>query len=213
MGGRCIYARLWLQGWGTKYASASNSAFITGLFVIFVHIYDSLSSKRYSPSAFTSPVIAIVGVYLLTMPTGAIGLGEALVLAGALFWPAQVIIVDRHSGSNPLVFTFYQVAPTLIFLPIGLSIQGLSISSVSRSLPAIIYLGLVPTNLGVILQVCGQRWLRPSEASLVMLFEPVFAAIFSALLIGESFSLAWILGACLILAGMLIAISKSTPKR
>ena len=45
-----------------------------------------------------------------------------------------------------------------------------------------------------------------------MLFEPVFAAIFSALLIGESFSLAWILGAVLILTGMLIAISKSTPK-
>jgi len=204
---------LWLQGWGTKYTSASNSAFITGLFIIFVHIYDSLSNRRYSPSAFTSLVIAIVGVYLLTMPTGGIGLGEALVLAGALFWAAQVIIVDRHSGSNPLIFTFYQVAPTLIFLPIGLSTQGLSISSATKILPAIIYLGLVPTNLGFILQVYGQRWLGPFEASLVMLFEPVFAAIFSALLIGESFSLSWVLGAGLILAGMLIAISKSTSKR
>ncbi len=50
------------------------------------------------------------------------------------------------------------------------------------------------------------------EASLVMLFEPVFAAIFSAILIGESFSPTWILGASLILAGMIIAISKSAPK-
>ncbi len=102
---------------GTKYTSASNSAFITGLFVIFVHIYDSLSNKIYSLSAFTSLVIAIAGVYLLTMPSGGIGIGGTLVLAGALFWATQVILVDKYSGSDPLVFTFYQVAPTLIFLP------------------------------------------------------------------------------------------------
>jgi len=203
---------LWLQGWGTKYTSASNSAFITGLFIIFVHIYDSLNRKKYSPSTFISLVVAVAGVYLLTMPSGGIGLGEILVLGGALFWAAQVIIVDKHSDSNPIVFTFYQVMPTLLFLPLSISVQSLSMKSVVEILPVIIYLGLVSTNLGFILQVYGQRWLGPYEASLVMLFEPIFAAIFSTLIIGESFSLTWILGAGLILSGMLITISKSKNK-
>lgn len=203
---------LWLQGWGTRYTSASNSAFITGLFIIFVLIYDALSSKRYSLSALASLLIAVTGIYLLTMPSGGIGIGELLVLMGAFFWAAQVIIVDRYSESNPLIFTFYEIMPTLLFVPLGLSRQNLSLDVVGIVLPPIIYLGLVSTNLGFILQVYGQRWLGPFEASLIMLFEPVFAAVFSALLLNESFSITWIIGAGLILAGMLLAVSKPILK-
>lgn len=199
---------LWLQGWGTKYTSASNSAFITGLFIIFVHIYEAFINKRYSISAFTSLLVAITGIYFLTLPSGGVGLGELLVLVGALFWAVQVLIVDKYSDSNPLVFTFYEIIPTLLFMPLSISSHGLSISNALTILFPIVYLGLISTNLGFILQVYGQRWLRPFEASLVMLFEPIFAAIFSALLIKESFSITWILGASLIFVGMLIAVSR-----
>ncbi|MCC6021734.1 MAG: DMT family transporter, partial [Desulfurococcaceae archaeon] len=72
---------LWLQGWGTKYTTASNSAFITGLSVIYVHIYSATVMRRYSIKLFLALILSISGLYLLTTPTTGFNLGDLLVLA------------------------------------------------------------------------------------------------------------------------------------
>ncbi len=203
---------IWLQGWGTKFTTASNSAFITGLFIVFVHIYDASVNKNYSPRTVASLIAAVAGIYFLTKPSGGVGIGEMLVLIGAVFWAAQVLIVDKFSDTNPIIFTFYEVIPSVFFIPISLMNKNFSISNTLNVLPAIIYLGLVSTNIAFILQVYGQRWLGPFESSLIMLFEPIFAAIFAAILLGERFTLTWLLGSMLILIGMFVAISRAKLK-
>ena len=197
---------LWLQGWGTRFTTASSSAFITGLNVIFVHIYDAAMGRGYPLSALISLILSISGLYLLTEPKGGIGIGEILVLVSAVFWAMQIILVNRFNRSNPVTFTFYEILPSLIFAPASIAAGLFNPQAASKIIPSLLYLGLACTVLAFMSQVYGQRWLRPHEAALILLLEPVFAAIFSALTLGEKFTTTWILGAILILTAIIITI-------
>jgi len=94
------------SGLGTRYTTASNSAFITGLSVVFVHLYSYFIPRRYCLKLILSLALALFSLYLLTMPAGGLNIGDILVLLGSLMWASQIIIIDRFSMSNLLIFTF-----------------------------------------------------------------------------------------------------------
>lgn len=64
-----------LQGAGTAYIEPSMSAFITGLATIHIHLYSALIKKKYSWLDLVALVSAIIGLYVLTSPSGSLGLG------------------------------------------------------------------------------------------------------------------------------------------
>ena len=204
---------LWLQGWGTRFTTASNSAFITGLNVVFVHVYEAIVGKEYTLKAFFSLLISIFGLYLLTRPKGGLGVGELLVLVGAIFWAAQIILISKFSRSNPIIFTFYETIPALIFLPLSLMMFPFSLEKIMCILPVLVYLGLVCGDIAFISQVYGQKWIKPYEVALIFLLEPVFASIFSTIALGERLGLLEILGASLIIVGMTLAVIKINSTR
>ena len=201
---------LWLQGWGTRFTTASNSAFITGLNVVFVHLYEALRGEPYPLKALVSLLVSVAGLYLLTQPRGGLGIGEILVLISAICWAGQIVLVSRFSSLNPFVFTYYEMAPALTFIMLNPNLDVAGLEGVYAVLPLLAYLGLVCGNIAFACQVYGQRWLKPHEAALTLLLEPVFAAMFSACTLGERLSTLEVLGATLIMAGMIVAVS---PRR
>ena len=186
---------LWLQAWGTKFTTASNSAFITGLNVVFVHVYDAVIGKGYQVTALASLFTSITGLYFLTGPRGGMGVGEVLVLLSAFFWAAQVILVSNFSESNPFIFTFYEMVPALAFILLSPGISPSSMENLAKVFPLLTYLGLVCSVMAFVFQVYGQRWLRPYEAALIFLLEPVFATFFSAGFLGEKLAIMEVFGA------------------
>ncbi len=195
---------LWLQGWGTGLTTASNSAFITGLNVVFVHVYVALVLSRYSPSLAASLLLSVIGLYLFTNPTGGPNVGDILVLFGAVAWAAQVVIVDRYSRGNPLIFVFFEMLPALAFIvPDIVSAGDLVVSS--TSLLMVVYLALACSVAAFTLQVYGQRYVKPEVAALIYLLEPVFAAIFANIVLGETMSLIQVIGAVMMLIAMAIS--------
>ena len=201
-----VYAvALWLQGWGTAYTSASNSAFITGLNVVFVHAYTALRARRYGRELGASLLLALAGLYLLTAPSAGPGVGDLLVLAGAFLWAAQIILVDRYSQADPGVFTFFEMLPCVAFLlpdlalgwqPVELHVLGL-----------LAYLAFFCGDLAFALQVLGQRHLSPAASAVILLLEPVFASALAFALLGEVMLPLQALGAALMLAAMYVAYS------
>jgi drug/metabolite transporter (DMT)-like permease len=195
---------LWLQGWGTKYTTASNSAFITGLSVIYVHIYSATVMRRYSIKLFLALILSISGLYLLTTPTTGFNLGDLLVLAGSFMWALQIVLVDRYSGGDPLIFTLFEMTPALTFLiPDVVFYSTISVSI--NVLLMITYLAFVCSNAAFALQVFGQRYVSPAVTAIVFLLEPVVAAILSYVLLGEVFTSIKVLGASLILTAMFLS--------
>jgi drug/metabolite transporter (DMT)-like permease len=195
---------LWLQGWGTKYTTASNSAFITGLNVIYVHIYSATVMRRYSIKLFLALILSTSGLYLLTTPTTGFNLGDLLVLAGSFMWALQIVLVDRYSGGDPLIFTLFEMVPALTFLiPDVVFYSTISVSI--NVLLMITYLAFVCSNAAFALQVFGQRYVSPAVTAIVFLLEPVVAAILSYVLLGEVFTSIKVLGASLILTAMFLS--------
>ena len=202
---------LWLQAWGTRYTTASNSAFITGLNVLFVHVITGILYKRYSKELLLSLLTSILGLYFLTMPTDSLvaiqsRIGDFLVLLGAIMWALQILAVDKYSDCNPFVFIYFMFLPTMLFaIP---DIVNGSIQDVFVRIDAVlllVYLALV-CNIGAFsLQVYGQKKIRPEVTAIIFLLEPVFASIFSYFALGEIMTLNQIMGAFLILLSMYIA--------
>jgi len=205
---------LWLQGWGTVYTSASNAAFITGLSVVFVHIYVAVVEGRYDYRLALMLVSAVLGLYLLSEPGGELGFGDMLVLLGALFWAAQILLVDKYSGENPLVLAFAENMPALLFIAPSLLTGGLEWRPPGRgAVLALIYLSLICSDAAYALQFYGQRLIKPAVAGIIFLLEPVSAAILDAAMLHEYMASPQILGASLILLSLILAVTmKAGPK-
>jgi len=203
----CIYALgLWLQGWGTEYIPASNSAFITGLNVVFVHIITMLIGRRYNFKLGIALILSILGLYFITLPVGGFSVGDFLVLLSALMWALQVIMVGLYCRGNPIIFTFFETLPSLIFIIPCLAMNQLPIPRIDIIL-ILVYLGLVCSNMAFIFQFLGQRILSPAVAAIIFLSEPVFAAILSGIFLHEILSFIQIIGAAFIILAMYIAVT------
>ena len=203
---------LWLQGWGTKYTTASNSAFITGLNVVFVHLYVSLVEHRYSLNLLLSLVFSVTGLYLLSSPQAAVSIGDLLVLIGAVAWAAQILLLSKYSKYDPVVITFFEMMPALSFIvPSTFYLKNTHVSLAILLL--VVYLALVCGNGAFVLQAFGQRFVAPEIASLIFLLEPVFASLFSYIVLNETLTLLQILGAGLIIAGMITAEISGLKKK
>lgn len=194
---------LWLQGFGTKYTTASKSAFITGINVVFVHLYSALIKRKYSLNLGISLIMSIIGLYLLTAPKGSgVNKGDLLVLASSFFWALQVILVDTYSESDPIIFTFFEMMPSLLFILPDIIIGTAFLNINKTVIFTIIYLGLVCADAAFVLQVLGQKLVEPAIAALIFMLEPVFATIFSIIFLGEELGRIEVLGMSLILLGV-----------
>lgn len=209
MAGTTFAVGAWLQGWGTSLTTASNSAFITGMSVLFVHVYDAVVKKEpYGVRGATALILSLVGLYLLVGPVENVNIGDMIVLASAFAWAAQIELISKFSGQDPLAFVFFEMVPMLVFAVPSLYV-GFSPQQVLYVLPQLAFLGLVCSDLALAAQVYGQRFLRAYEAAIVYLLEPVFAAVFSFWLLGELLSLKAYLGATLILVAIgLVTVRK-----
>ncbi|MCE4610993.1 MAG: DMT family transporter [Desulfurococcales archaeon] len=195
---------LWLQGWGTGLTTASNSAFLTALHMLWVHAYVASTSGRYTARLALPLFAALMGVVLLTRPHASFNVGDVLVVASSFMWAAQVIVVDRYSRSDPLVFTAAQLAISTLFIIPDLADDGLDIPKPATML-LIVYLAAGPGVTAFALQVWGQRYVNPAAATIIYQLEPVFAAAFSRLLLDERLTASQSLGAALIIAAVLLS--------
>jgi len=164
--------------------------------MVWVHVYVALLSG-YSLRLAASLIGALFGVYLLSRPDVEFNLGDALVFIATFMWAAQVLIVDRFSRSDPLVFTAFQVAPGVLFIVPDYLEGGINAPSV-KTAALLLYLAVGPGAAAFALQVYGQRTVNPAAATVIYQLEPIFAAAISAVTLGERLDLTQTLGAALI---------------
>jgi drug/metabolite transporter (DMT)-like permease len=209
--GITFYMGMWLQSWGMQYTTASNAAFVTGLNVIIVCVAEAIIyHKKPSYLLSFSIIVAVTGIYLMSsVELLSIGKGDFLVLLSAFFWGAQVLLIDRFSKNYDNVsIVLLQI---LVAGAIGLTCAFLETRLATLTvnfylvLPHLLYLAFVCSTLALSLQIIGQRYTTPTLASLIFLLEPVFASIFSRIMLQETFSSQQMIGAGLLLLSTVIA--------
>ena len=192
-----VSAQLWVP--------PTTSAFITGLYVVFVPVLSTIflshnPSKRLILSAF----IAFIGLFMLSGARITSGVGEGLTLMCALAYAVHIIVLSKFRTKNSIRTTFVQMAVCAILSLAAWSLVGQMPTRIGEVGPwvAVAYLGIFVSAFAYWAQTRAQRELPAIEVANLFLSEPVMAGVFSVLFFGEVLNGLQLAGAGLILLGI-----------
>jgi drug/metabolite transporter (DMT)-like permease len=196
---------------GLQYVSSSVSAFITYLLVLIVPLLSAVVLKRppMMPTV-VGIVLAAVGLYLLNGGHSSLGKGELLTLGCAVCFAVHIILLAEFApryDSMRLNAVQLTAVGGICLVP-GFFTGGYAFP-LSVWLAAL-YTGVAASAAAFGLMVWAQRRVGPSRTALLLMLEPVFAAIAGAVA-GDHLGLVGATGAALILVGVLVAELRRPP--
>jgi drug/metabolite transporter (DMT)-like permease len=206
--GLALFAGASLQQIGLVYTTAGKAGFITGLYVIVVPILGLFWRQQPKIGTWIGAFLAAIGLYFLSVTEQfTIELGDLLVLIGAFFWAAHVLIIGWLSPRiNPIKLAFSQyVACSILSLITASIIEVITLNSIMQAGIPILYGGLLSVGIAYTLQVVAQRDAHAAHAAILLSLEAVFAAIGGWLVLGETIPFRGLFGCGLMLAGMLLS--------
>ena len=200
---------------GIVSTSATNAGFFTGLYVLMVPLIGIFLLKIPHWSIWPCVVICFFGSILLGTSEGSIfsldlNTGDIWVIISALFWAMHLHIVSCSVKRFPiLIFSIFQFILCGAFLFLyGISFQKNLIFNFqnvnSHAIFTLLYCSLGSVCIGFTLQMFGQRLVSPTPAALIMSSEAVFAAIFGWFILSEVLNFKGLIGATLIILGILL---------
>jgi len=194
---------------GLRYTTASNSGFITGLFVFFIPLFMQLVFRR-KPNLmeWLASGVALAGLYVLTGGLADINLGDSLTLIAAMTYALHVLYSDKYmkAGVDPFVISCQQFLLVGVFSLVAVLLTGVEWRVTSGfAWRSVLFLALFPTLSAFVIQMVAQRFTSPLRVSLIFAFEPVFAALFAWTVGGEQPVLHRALGGLLVFAALVIS--------
>ena len=195
---------------GLKITTASNSGFITGMFIVTVPVF-SLFLYREKTSFLKCVAITVnlLGLWLLTGGLTRINAGDIWTIITAIACGIQIVYLSKilkQAEMDPFVLCFQMFFVTALVslamsLFLGLPFEFGSGGNIIR----IAYLIAFPTALSFILQMLAQKYISTVRASLLLTTEPISAALFAWTLGGERIIPIAAFGGFLMVAGMIIS--------
>ena len=227
--GGLLLGFLYFIGFGTQtvglnYTTATKSAFITGTFIIFTPLFQTLIEKKPPSRGVTTGIfLALIGLIFLTSKGDSLlsvfseinqnfNIGDFFTLICAIVFSLYLVyldIISKKSDYKPLVFL--QISVTGVcgilfsFLFTIWEVEKIYFNLSYNLLFAILYTSVLATVLTTTLQTKYQKFVTPSVAGIILSFEPIFAALFAFFMLNEKISNFGLIGCVLIFCGLLIS--------
>ncbi len=203
-----------LQAWGLKFTSSTNAAFLSGLSLIMVPFMAFFFfGKKLNFNVWAGVIFSGVGLYFLTAGDGgisALNIGDGANVLSAFIYAFYIVLIEKlvrpdeaiATGILVLLFSsFYYIVFMFISEPVMIVFS-----------PRLVYIlaimSLFCTAFAYSGHIFAQKATTPVHASLILMFEPVFATLFSLIIPDsagavETITLFKIFGIVLIFLGML----------
>lgn len=194
---------------GLETTSVSNAGFILSLTVVLVPIFSSFIEKKLPSKAVSFAIICtMIGITILTTH-GSVSFqkGDIVVAIAALCYSIYLLLNSSFTknvesisygiyqlgfaGLYALIFTFIFETPTL--------------PSTTTAWIAIIGLGVICSAFCFVGQTVAQQYTSATHTGLIFSLEPIFAAMFAMMFIGEGITIKLLIGGSFILIGNLVA--------
>ncbi len=206
--GLALFAGYGFQTAGLNLTTPAKAGFITGLSVVLVPMGSALLLRQTpSRAAWWGVGMATVGLALLSLNASlGVSFGDLLVMCCAVAFAVHILLTAHFApGHDPLTLLFGQVLTVALLSALVSLIFEQRPPLTGSVLFAAAFTGLFATLMAFGIQMLAQRYTTATHTALIFAAEPVFAALFSFLLIGELLGPRQILGCVLILAGMVVA--------
>lgn len=201
---------------GLQYTTPSKSGFVTGSSVVLVPLLLALFwGKRLTWAAYTGALVAVVGLYYLTIPAQGVAYlnrGDVLTFVAAGLYAVHIILVGEYTRQHSAkALSLIQVAACagIAWLTAGAAAairwQPARFEWRLELLVGTLICAVFATAVAFSIQLWAQQYTSSSHAAILFTLEPVFAVSTSYLLIGERLGQRAIFGAVFVLVGILIA--------
>lgn len=210
---------------GLALTTSNRNAFVTGLNVLVPPLIGVLMGKILERRIVIALVLALAGLFALCWEGGFVwGRGDTLALLCAVFFGIYVVLMASTTRrvEKLMVLTASQIVTVAVCSAVWLLLREvpLGVGERAEDLPNylayigtgletyavnIIYLGVVATAAIISLQTWGQSHSSANEAAVIYAFEPGCAAIFAYFWLGETLAWNGLLGAALLISGMMVS--------
>ena len=203
---------------GTLLTSAQTGSTITAATPAFMVLFGWLILKeKLSLSKVLAVALATIGVLCIVYDPDNFQMniiGGFYLFVAALTWALMAVFLKLLKHYSPIVLTFYGILVAVITLaPYSLwwlTNQGdINLLCQQKVLLSIAYMGIISTTGGFVLWNQGLLHMEAATAGLFMFIQPVVGTFLGWLLLGESLTILFWIGALLIVAGVLITMLPS----
>ncbi|WP_462280587.1 DMT family transporter [Salinivirga cyanobacteriivorans] len=193
---------------GLKFTSTGHSAFITGSAVVIVpFLLFTLFKHKIFKIDLASVGIVLVGLFFLTYDLETdINIGDIITLITAISLAFHIVFAQRFvKKADAGIIVLYQFMGAMVASLVAFMFTNNGIPEISvNSGFSLLYLGLIGTLVCYFITVWVQQYVPAIKVSLILATEPVFAALCSFIFINETLNPQELLGATLILSGVII---------
>jgi len=210
---------------GLALTSSNRNAFVCGLNVLVVPLLGIVVGKLPDRRIVAALVLAMAGLFALCWEGSFTwGRGDTLALMAALCFGVYVKLMETLSrrAERLMTLTASQILTVAICAALWIALREVPRGPIAVAQDAgdyweyvaqgllqyrwnLIYLGVVATAAIISLQTWGQSHSSANEAAVIYAFEPGCAAIFAYLWLGETLAWTGLLGAVLLIAGMIVS--------
>lgn len=196
---------------GTNLLDASLSSLINSLNPVVIPIIAAtFLNEKLNMKISISIILSVIGVYIILGVGGnASALGIIVNILSLIFWSVSCCMVRGISAEyDPIQTTLYAMAIALIFaIPAGVVNVILVPTTLSiKGILSLLYIALICTALS---HVCWNRSLKILNATTCSLFypiQPLTSAVLAIVVLGETITASFIVGAVVICTGILMAV-------
>lgn len=194
------------------YTTAIKVGFLICVAIIFVpFLAKFVLGAPLSAFVFVPIALVLVGLYFFCDVEGifSFGLGESLALFGAASGACMLVFSAKYLDRiDPAVISATQSAFTgvacLLIAIFAENLGDLSAASY-KGWGTIFYMALFCTNVAYMIQNTALKHIPSVIVALLCATEPIFTAVTAYFLLGETLGKNGIVGACLIIAGIVLA--------
>lgn len=198
--------------WSIRYTSVANATLLANFAPIFVALGGWLFLRqRVSLQFVLGMAVALAGTAFLVGQSANISAqhlwGDLLGVVTAVFYAGYILAVKelRREYSTATIMTWTAAISGVVLLPVAWLMEGQVVSTSALGWLLLVGLALVSQFGGQTLIAFALAKLPAAFSSVGLLVQPVAAAVFAWLLLGERMQPVDMLGGALALAGIFIA--------
>jgi drug/metabolite transporter (DMT)-like permease len=210
--GLCFAGDLGAWHVAITYTSVANSTLEANFAPIFVTLGAwLLYRQRVSRLFLIALAVTLGGAVLLIGPNFALGgralRGDALGVLTAVFYAGYMLAIKSASerASTAVIMAVSTSVAAIALLPYALATANVFMPNAAAGWLILIGLALIPHIAGQSLIAYGFAHLPASFSSVSLLLQPVLAAIYAWVLLGEAVGPVQMLGGLVVLAGIYLA--------
>ncbi|MDC7235301.1 MAG: DMT family transporter [Spirochaetales bacterium] len=208
--GVLMYLGYGLQTVGLNYTTASRSGFITYFYALLTPVFQFLILRKKPLAAnLLGLAVAFAGLTLITggLGGGTLNRGDVITLVSAASFSIYIVCLNLWSpGEDAGALTALQMLVTsLIAFASSPVFETPFLDSSYILWGNLLFLSLLGSVVAVYVMTRFQNYVTPTRAAILYSLEPVFSVILAVLILREHFSPVQLLGAVLIISGVLVS--------